>query len=142
MPDTPPTADDIQREMRHVRTELRADVQEVVESARGLGEWSAYVRSYPWFCLGAAAAVGYLLVPSRMTILRPDTASLLELARQNKLVVQMNQTAQKPSLVRGLMGMAAGSLAQAGMALVTQQLNQFLAAHDGAPPRPREGDFS
>ena len=142
MSQTPLEAADIQRVMQHVREELRGDVQDVVASARVLRDWQAYVRSYPWLCLGAAAAVGYLIVPSRMMVIRPDTASLLDLAKQQKLVVKMDQVAQKPSLAKSLLGMAAGTLMQGAMALATKQVNQFLASANGEPPpKQREGAF-
>jgi len=141
MSDTAFQAEQIQQEMHHVRAELRDDVQDMVASARVLREWRAYVRSYPWACLGAAAAVGYLIVPSRMMVIRPDAASLLELAKQKKLTVKMDQFAQKPSLVSSLLGMAAGTLMQAGVALVTKQVNEYLARSEGAAPVRREGAF-
>jgi len=141
MSDTAFQAEQIQQEMQHVRAELRDDVQDMVASARVLGEWRAYVRSYPWACLGAAAALGYFLVPSRMMVIRPDAASLLELAKQKKLTVKMDQFAQKPSLMRSLLGMAAGTLMQAGVALVTKQVNEYLARSEGAAPPRREGAF-
>jgi len=97
----------IQREMHQVRAELRDDVEEMVDSARVLGQWRAYVHRYPWLCLGAAAAVGYFLVPSRIMVLRPDTESLMELARSKKLVVNMNGPEKKqPGIVSSLVGMA------------------------------------
>jgi len=141
MSQTPLEADDIQRVMRHMRAELREDALDLAASARGLRDWQAYVRSYPWLCLGAAAAAGYFLVPSRMMVIRPDTASLLELAKQQKLVVKMDQIAQKPSMVRSLAGMAAGTLMQVGMALVTKQMNQFLASATHGEQAQREGSL-
>jgi len=134
-------AEQLQQEMRQVRAELRDDVQEMVDTARLLREWQAYVRSYPWVCLGAAAVVGYFVVPSRMMVIRPDAASLLELAKQKKLTVKMDQFSQKPSLVRSLLGMAAGTLMQAGVALVTKQVNEYLAHSQGAALPRREGAF-
>lgn len=58
-------AEQIRQEMVRVRSELHNDVDEVVASARALTDWRQYVRSYPWVCLGVAAAAGYLIVPSR-----------------------------------------------------------------------------
>jgi uncharacterized protein YhaN len=141
MSETTRQAEDIQQEMRQVRAELRDAVQEVVESAAVLKEWRAYVRSYPWVCLGAAAAAGYFLVPSRMTVIRPDTASLLDLAKKQKLVVKMDHLAQKPSLLRSLLGMAAGTLMQAGVALATKQVNEYLSRTEGMHAPRREGAF-
>jgi hypothetical protein len=141
MSETTYEAEHIQQEMRQVRAELREAVQDVVASTRVLRQWQAYVRSYPWVCLGAAAAAGYFLVPSRMTVIRPDTASLLDLAKQQKLVVKMDQLAQKPSLMRSLLGMAAGTLMQAGVALATKQVNEYLSRTEGAAGPRREGAF-
>ena len=55
----------IRQRMEEVRCDLDQDVQEIVEGARDLRDWRSYVRTYPWVCVGAALAVGYLLVPRR-----------------------------------------------------------------------------
>lgn len=60
-----PATTAIRQRMEEVRCDLDEDVQEIVESARDMGDWRSYVRSYPWACLGAAAVAGYLLVPRR-----------------------------------------------------------------------------
>jgi len=135
-------AEQIQTEMRQVRAELRDDVNDVVDSARVLSQWQSYVRSYPWLCLGAAAAAGFFLVPSRVMILRPDTESLMELAKSKKLVVNVNDANPKPGLIGSLIGMAAGTVMQAGLAIASQQVNQFLAAATNPPPPAnREGAY-
>src|SRR4249920_1505119 len=56
-------AQEIQREMQHVRANLGTDVRNLAQQARDSTDWRHYVRSYPWVCLGAVAAAGYLLVP-------------------------------------------------------------------------------
>jgi len=153
MPATPPAdASQIQLEMQQVRAELRNDVREMVSNAQDmvdaawvLTQWQTYVRRYPWACAAAAAAAGYLVVPSRPKILRPDTESLMELAKQKKLVVQMNTPATpQPSMVKSLIGMAAGTALQFGMAFASKHLNQFLAAAVQPPKhssRPPEGVY-
>ncbi|MBL8855493.1 MAG: hypothetical protein JNK57_16115 [Planctomycetaceae bacterium] len=62
--DSPETAA-LLRRMAEVRADLDDGAQEIAESARDLGEWRHYVRSYPWLCLGVACVVGYLIVPRR-----------------------------------------------------------------------------
>jgi hypothetical protein len=42
-----PAAEEIQRQMRDVRSELRNDVQELVDNACVMTDWHYYVRSYP-----------------------------------------------------------------------------------------------
>src|SRR5687767_11740821 len=71
--------------MNEVRCDLDEDVQEIVEGARGMGKWRYYVRTYPWVCLGAALAAGYLIVPRRQSGMRPDAQTLAELANQSRL---------------------------------------------------------
>ena len=129
-------ADEIQREMRQIRVELKENVQEIVSNAREIVDWQAYVRSHPWLMVGAAAFVGYLLVPSRTTVIRPDPEAMRELAKSRQVIEKQT----KPrSLVGMLVGMVAASAAQAAMAVATRQVqslvNSTLNSH---PPRPRD----
>jgi hypothetical protein len=136
---TPSEADAIQQCMREVRAELREDVQEIVVNARDMTDWTTYVRAYPWLCLGAAAAAGYLLIPQRSQIIKPDAEGLIELARRNKLVVKMDEAGPKKrqGFLSGLIGMAASTILQGGLAVATKQLSEALDAyaHRSAPPR-------
>jgi len=122
-----PSAEQIQREMRQVRAELRGDMQQIVEQANGLSDWQAYVKAYPWAAMGAAALVGYLLVPSRPLIIRPDAKELAELAKTNRLELEPIATSKKssPGIVGSLMNYAGSALFQLGMSALTQQLAQF-----------------
>jgi hypothetical protein len=136
---TPSEADAIQQCMREVRAELREDVQEIVVNARDMTDWTTYVRAYPWLCLGAVAAAGYLLIPQRSQIIKPDAEGLIELARRNKLVVKMDEAGPKKrqGFLSGLIGMAASTILQGGLAVATKQLSEALDAyaHRSAPPR-------
>lgn len=75
----------IRQRMEEVRCDLDEDVQEIVEGARGMGEWRSYVRTYPWVFLGAAFAAGYLIVPRRVFGRPPDAPALAESANQSAL---------------------------------------------------------
>jgi hypothetical protein len=116
-----------------VRAELREDVQELVVSANKMGDWASYVKAYPWLCVGGALAAGFFLVPQRAVIVRPDAEGLIELAKRNKLVVKMEETAPKKKrggLFADLVSMAAATLLQGGLKIVSQQLtNAVGAAH-------------
>jgi hypothetical protein len=113
--------------MAEVRLEFRDDVEDVINNARDLANWKSYVRSYPWLCLGAAAAVGYFMVPQRLEIRSPDVATLEKLAKRNKLVVDANPD---PTPRSGWLNTAAvflGSLAvRQAMALAGQKLGVWL----------------
>ena len=81
-------ADAIRREMAAIRSDLHEDVHDLVETARQMSDWRYYVRRFPWMSVAAAAAVGFLVVPSRLEVTSPDPDSLAELARQKRLVVK------------------------------------------------------
>ncbi len=83
---------EIRQRMEMVRSDLEDDVHEIVEDARVMSEWRYYVRTYPWACLGAALAVGYLVVPRRVFLrgMQSDSQTLVELAKQSQMLVTPN----------------------------------------------------
>jgi len=137
-------ADEVQRQMREIRAELRDDVQELVVSAEKMADWTQYVTAYPWLCVGAALAAGYLIVPQRAVVMRPDAEALIELAKKHKLFVNTsdNATGGKVPRKRGglfgeLLGLAAATLLQGGLKMVTTQLAQSFSppqAHSNGRP--------
>jgi hypothetical protein len=130
-----PSAEQIQRDMREVRADLRGNVQEMVEQASGLTDWQEYVKAYPWLSLGAAAVVGYLLVPSRPTVIQPSAKELLELAKAHKVPVQLQATPAPPGFVGALLGLAGNALLQTGMSVASQYFSQIQQDFT-APPSP------
>jgi hypothetical protein len=141
MPTKVADADQIQEEMRHVRSDLRSDVQEIVAGAREMTDWRHYVAAYPWVCIGAAAAVGYFLVPSRPVVIKPSSQDLLELAKAHKLFVDPSpKPVQKQGLLGSLTGMAMSGILQAAMAVGSHQLDQFFKGLSERPPPPRPGE--
>lgn len=119
-------ADMIVREMQQVRSDLQDDVQHLVAQARTLTDWRHYVRTYPWACVGAAAAIGYLVIPARKKVLQLDASGVRALAGQQQLVVRVDGDNRRTSgLFAALAGMAVRSLMNGGLALVTQQLSQM-----------------
>jgi hypothetical protein len=95
------SAEEIRDQMAQVRRELNLNYGEVVENARDLTDWRYYVRNYPWATLGAAVAIGYLVVPNRIQMITPDANELLKLARKQKLVVEPKPQAEPKSTVGG-----------------------------------------
>lgn len=82
------SAEEISHSMKRLRNELDGDVHQIKQSAATLSDWQYYIRNYPWMSLGGAALVGYLLVPKRLEIQRPDAETIEKLARKNRLVVE------------------------------------------------------
>jgi hypothetical protein len=56
---------EIQRRMAQIRHELHDEVRQAVKGARSFTDWRSLVRRHPWPAVGAAAVVGYLVVPKR-----------------------------------------------------------------------------
>jgi hypothetical protein len=56
-------AQEIRRQMAEVRGQLSREVRSLAESAKAKTDWRYYYRQHPWLFLGAAAVVGYLIVP-------------------------------------------------------------------------------
>jgi hypothetical protein len=129
-------ADEIQREMRQIRVELKENVQEIVSGAREIVDWQSYVKAYPWLTVGAAAFVGYLLVPNRTTVIRPDPEALRELTKSREMLEQ--QVKPKKSLMGMVVGMVAASAAQAAMSVASHQVQQLLHSLQ-QPPAQQPG---
>jgi len=117
----------IQQQMKEVRDDLDKDVQEIVEGVRELSDWRSYVRAYPWVCLGAAFAVGYLIVPRRRVQSPPDIKLLTEIANQSR----PRETSREASTgsVREMAFTFVGNLVLRGISsYVGQQVANFMAA--------------
>lgn len=127
---TTPSPDAIREEMRRVRRELGEDVDGLVDNAQVLSDWRYYVRTYPWLCLGVAAAAGFLIVPSKVRIVHPGTASIAELVRAQK-----PSKPARPGILATVGSMLASALLQGGMALAKQQLNKYLESQMHGRPR-------
>jgi hypothetical protein len=139
---TPSEAEEIQRQMRSVRAELRDDVTDLVKSAHKMGDWTTYVRAYPWLCVGAAAAVGYFVVPTRPLVIHPDPESLFKLAKQHNLVMKPDDekpAKKKGGLVAQLVSMAAAAALQGGLRVASQQLTQAMSGAAAARSNGRAG---
>lgn len=134
--------DDIQRQMREVRAELRDNVQDLVTSAQKMGDWTNYVRAYPWLCVGAAAVVGYMVIPSRPLVIHPDPETMLKLTKENNLVLKPEDgtpVKKKGGLAAQLLSMAAAGALQIGLRIATQQLNAAFTPPPKAHSNGRPG---
>ena len=131
-PDLPPTrnadgdgaADAVLARMAAVRAAVAADGRVVADSAGELADWKQYVRAAPLACTGAAALVGYLVVPSRSRVVKPDEAQMKRLAEQARLQVKGKGTvkSRKPGgLTMGLLTALGNVALRAGTAYVSQQ---------------------
>ena len=103
--------------MQQLRCEIDGDMEDMAASARSMVDWKHYVKTYPWVCLGAAAALGFLIVPKRSTAIRPDLATLTELAKTGHLVVK-----PAPAATRGLVDALLATVASIAVRKATAYL--------------------
>lgn len=136
MPNSP-SADNIQREMSRIRCDLHDDVRGIVANARVITDWKHYVRRYPWACMAGAAALGFLVVPRRLEILRPDPDTLAELAKTNRLVVNPQpQPKPRGGTVASMFTFVANTFLRAAMGYAGQQAGRILRAQAERHPGP------
>ncbi len=125
-------SNDIPKQMQQVRRELVGDVQALAENVQVLTDWRHYVKSHPWLCLGAAAVVGYVLVPKARSAQPLDAAAMKELLDAAKTHSSAPPKASS-GIMSALVGMATSTLFQAGVGIISQHLNDFLAPPSGTP---------
>ena len=123
---TPAEITEIQRRMAQIRREMHEDVREAVKGAQSLTDWRSQVRNHPWAALGAAAVLGYLIVPKRHPAPAPAIVAVAPAAAAPAV-------AEPPRKKRwGLIGSAIGLLApiavRAAQNYAIQYLEQWIAA--------------
>ncbi len=100
-------------------------------SARTIVDWKHYVKTYPWVCLGAAVALGFLIVPKRSGEIRPDVATLTQLVRTGHLVI-------KPAAASdGVIGALLATVANIAVRKATAYLGQNAGRLLGITEHPR-----
>jgi len=134
--DPPSQAQQLRQEMRTIRRELGDNVEELVENAERLMDWKYYVQRYPWASIGAAALLGYFIVPQRMVTLPTDEHTLSRLADRLPIHPQPSEP-KKPrtTLLGSLISMGTGLALRAATAWLTAQVGKVMAkeaAHETA----------
>jgi hypothetical protein len=111
--------------MQQLRCEIDGDMEDMAASARTMVDWKHYVKTYPWGCLGAAAALGFLIVPKQSRVIRPDLATLTEPARTGPLVVKPASAATH-GLIDALLATVANIAVQRATAYLGQSMGRLL----------------
>jgi len=120
-----PLAESVQTRMQQLRCEIDGDMEDMAASVRKVVDWKHYVKTYPWVCLGAAVALGFLVVPRRSGAIHPDLATLTELARTGHLVVTPAPAATH-GLIDGLLATVANIAVQKATAYLGQSAGRLL----------------
>lgn len=69
-----PETQAIRKRMEEVRGDLNTGFQGIVNDARDIGDWTYYVKTYPWAVLGVSLVAGYLIAPRLGFGTKPQTA--------------------------------------------------------------------
>lgn len=69
------SGEEILQRMEMIRLRIDVHADEVVAQVNALRDWRSYVRRYPWLSVSAAAAIGFVIVPSRKRGGRNDSPS-------------------------------------------------------------------
>ena len=121
----PPSAECVRARMLQLRCEIDGDMEDMAASARSMVDWKHYVKTYPWVCLGAAVALGFLIVPKQSRVIRPDLATLTELARTGHLVGKPASAATH-GLIDALLATVANIAVQRATAYLGQSMGRLL----------------
>jgi hypothetical protein len=124
------SADEIQQQMAAIRRRLSDDVAEIRESSGTMLDWKYYFKRYPWPMVAAAAAVGYLVVPKRVEVVRPDRNQIAKMVRDEEIVIKQQADAKASSGLGAIaLGLLANALVRAGTAYVGQQAGKLFSGH-------------
>lgn len=122
----PPDAaqpDEIRERMALIRLRIDEQSDEVVAQVSALSDWRSYVRRYPWVSVGAAAVLGYVLVPSRAKAVAESST------RETKTHPAAFTTDELRSVLIGAARKAATAYASKTLGSI---VNSFVAADDQA----------
>jgi hypothetical protein len=121
-----PSDDTVQGRMQGIRCDIDQGLKDVSASARSLVDWKHYVKTYPWVCLGTAAAVGFLIVPQRSTLIDADSANPRDAAKTEHLVVKTARAA-----ARGLVDVLVATVTKKAVREATAYLDQSAGRSPG-----------
>jgi hypothetical protein len=109
--------------MRNIRGSLSEHVDEVVKKARREFDWRHYVAKHPWMSLGAAAAVGFFLVPRRACCKAGNSEAVNHAVDR---VARAVQPSPFTGIVGGILSAVSSTLAREGVTFITSAVRQLL----------------
>lgn len=135
----------IRRHMAQIRRELHEDMQGMVAGAEAATDWRYYVRLYPWAALGAACAIGYLIVPKRRSVTRAAEAAAEDVVDRVQDVVRsarggrsetVKKEKKKAGIVGALFGMLLPVVTRAAQSYAAQYVESWIAQQGMLGPMP------
>jgi hypothetical protein len=121
-------ADVIRQQMARLRRELNDDVSSAVGQAKDLLDWRQVVRRHPLMSVSAAAAVGFLAVPSRPSrpnVAQAQPASLKMLAAMHPKGVQSKREGPgRASIMKPVVDLIAAVFLRKAVTIVADSLTK------------------
>lgn len=113
----------LRRRMAELRRELECDVREVTRGAQVMTDWKFYVRKFPWAVAGVAVIAGYMLIPKRKPMIKPDADTIARLVKEKKIRVQsVTPDPNKPGIMKSILMMGLTWAVRSGVQYATQQM--------------------
>lgn len=118
-------------QMREIRSALRDDAEMIVENAKLTVDWRHYVHRYPWLCMAAAAAIGYLVVPRGKPRLEIDGNTVEEISKRIKSTMLDSATSQqtKGFLIGTALPLLGRFALQGGLSLLQRKFMNLSTGH-------------
>jgi hypothetical protein len=86
-----PSPDDLRQRMSQIRSASHGDVDTILDGLRQNLDWRYHLQRHPWAFAGAAALLGYLLIPKGRAKALLDTAGIKQLANELNLPLKSEQ---------------------------------------------------
>jgi hypothetical protein len=122
-----PTTKAIRKRMEEVRGDLDTGFQGIVNDARDIGDWTYYLKTYPWAVLGAALVAGYLIAPRLGFGAKPVSAPPVGFAARNSSK-ETPPEAPKSNIAGKLLSIVGPLVMREVTAYAMQQADRFLAS--------------
>jgi hypothetical protein len=117
------SAEAIRRRMAELRRELTSDVRDVRRTAREMSNPLYYIRHFPWASAAVAAGIGYLLVPKKKQIIKPDPEMLAEMIKKHQINLDpIKATNESQGMLKSLAVMGLTWAVRTGLTYVGEQL--------------------
>ncbi len=84
-PPPDPSADDLRQRMAQIRSASHGDVETILTGLRQNLDWRYHLQRHPWAFAGAAALLGYWLMPKGRARAMLDSATVKQLASELNL---------------------------------------------------------
>jgi hypothetical protein len=97
-------------------------------------DWTFYVRRFPWAVAALAAAAGFLLIPKRKQVIKPDPEMLAEMVKKHQVKVQqVTQTPQQAGFFKPLLLAAFTWAARTAVNYAVEQVKNGAFQKQGSP---------